>query len=136
MSSLARTRKHWTDFSCTPPSTSRATIANASSLSAGVPFQASAGCLDQLRGTGAYRRDGTTHVVFEPLVFLERLAALVPPPRMQMQTYHGVSWRGLRSATTWCRRSIGPRPPTEMVRPLSESPEALSDGRTDTCGRS
>ena len=43
-------------------------------------------------------RDGTTHVVFEPLVFLERLAALVPPPRMQMPTYHGVlapgaSWR-------------------------------------------
>ncbi len=51
-----------------------------------------------LRGIGAYRHDGTTHVVFEPLVFLERLAALVPPPRMQMQTYHGVlapssSWR-------------------------------------------
>ena len=26
-------------------------------------------------------RDGTTHVVFEPLVFLERLAALVPADR-------------------------------------------------------
>ena len=43
-------------------------------------------------------RDGTTHVVFEPLVFLERLAALVPPPRAHQQTYHGVlapgsSWR-------------------------------------------
>ncbi|TDJ77586.1 MAG: hypothetical protein E2O39_01925, partial [Planctomycetota bacterium] len=49
-------------------------------------------------GTGAYRRDGTTHVVCELLVFLERLAALVPPPRMQLQTYHGVlapraAWR-------------------------------------------
>jgi len=43
-------------------------------------------------------RDGTTHIVFEPMVLLERLAALVPPPRMHMQTYHGVlapgsSWR-------------------------------------------
>ena len=43
-------------------------------------------------------RDGTTHVVFKPLVFLERLAALVPPPRAHQQTYHGVlapgsSWR-------------------------------------------
>jgi len=35
-----------------------------------------------LRGTGAYRRDGTTHMVFEPEELLARLAALVPPPRM------------------------------------------------------
>lgn len=27
-------------------------------------------------------RDGTTHFVFEPLIFLERLAAVVPPPCM------------------------------------------------------
>ena len=32
-------------------------------------------------------RDGTTHVV---LISLERLAALVPPPRTRQQTYHGV----------------------------------------------
>jgi hypothetical protein len=43
-------------------------------------------------------RDGTTHLVFEPHVFLERLAALIPPPRAHLQTYHGVlapsaSWR-------------------------------------------
>jgi hypothetical protein len=42
-------------------------------------------------------RNGTTHVEFEPLVFLERLAALVPPPRMHMQTYHGV----LAPGSTW-----------------------------------
>jgi len=45
-------------------------------------------------------RDGTTHLVFEPLVFLERLAALVPHPREHLLTYHGVlapasSWRDL-----------------------------------------
>jgi hypothetical protein len=43
-------------------------------------------------------RDGTTHFVFDPLAFIERLAALVPPPRMHQLTYHGVlapaaSWR-------------------------------------------
>ena len=43
-------------------------------------------------------RDGTTHFVFDPLTFIERLAALVPPPRMHQLTYHGVlapgaSWR-------------------------------------------
>ena len=34
-------------------------------------------------------RDGTTHVVFEPLELLERLAALVPPPRFHLVRYHG-----------------------------------------------
>ena len=35
-------------------------------------------------------RDGTTHFVFELLAFIERLAALVPPPRLHQLTYHGV----------------------------------------------
>jgi hypothetical protein len=35
-------------------------------------------------------RDGSTHVVLPPLVFLERLAALVPRPRRHLITYHGV----------------------------------------------
>jgi hypothetical protein len=35
-------------------------------------------------------RDGTTHVAFEPLELLERLAALVPYPRFNMVRYHGV----------------------------------------------
>jgi hypothetical protein len=35
-------------------------------------------------------RDGSTHVLFEPMVFLERLAALVPRPRKHLVTYHGV----------------------------------------------
>lgn len=29
-------------------------------------------------------RDGTTHVAFEPLDFVAKLAALVPPPRFNM----------------------------------------------------
>lgn len=35
-------------------------------------------------------RDGTTHIVIEPLDFMARLAALVPPPRMHLTRYHGV----------------------------------------------
>ena len=35
-------------------------------------------------------RDGTTHVGFEPLELLEKLAALVPPPRVNVVRYHGV----------------------------------------------
>jgi len=35
-------------------------------------------------------RDGTTHVLFEPLDFLARLAALVPKPRANLTRYHGV----------------------------------------------
>jgi len=34
--------------------------------------------------------DGTTHVVYEPLELIERLAALVPPPRFNLTRYSGV----------------------------------------------
>ncbi|NWG14819.1 MAG: transposase, partial [Acidobacteria bacterium] len=35
-------------------------------------------------------RDGTTHVIYEPLELIERLAALVPPPRFNITRYYGV----------------------------------------------
>jgi len=35
-------------------------------------------------------RDGTTHLVMTPLEFLERLAALVPRPRLHLLRFHGV----------------------------------------------
>ena len=41
-------------------------------------------------------RDGTTDVVFEPLDFLARLAALVPTPRVYLARYRGamfMNWR-------------------------------------------
>ena len=42
--------------------------------------------------------DGTHTLVFEPLEFIEKLAALVPPPRAHLVSYHGVfgpnaAWR-------------------------------------------
>ena len=35
-------------------------------------------------------RDGTSHVVFEPRELLDKLAALVPPPRLHLVRYHGI----------------------------------------------
>jgi hypothetical protein len=35
-------------------------------------------------------RDGSTHVVLEPLDFMARLAALVPRPRLNLTRFHGV----------------------------------------------
>ncbi len=35
-------------------------------------------------------RDGTTHVIFQPLDFIARLAALVPRPRVNLTRFHGV----------------------------------------------
>jgi hypothetical protein len=36
------------------------------------------------------KRNGTTHVIFEPLDFISKLAALVPKPRVNMTRFHGV----------------------------------------------
>ena len=34
--------------------------------------------------------DGTTHLVLSPLELIEKLAALVPPPRLNLVRYHGI----------------------------------------------
>ena len=51
--------------------------------------------------------DGTTHLLFDPVALLERLAALTPRPRVNLILYHGVlggraAWRSLvvQSGTT------------------------------------
>jgi hypothetical protein len=45
-------------------------------------------------------RNGATHVIFNPLDLIGKLAALVPPPRFNMVRYHGIfapssGWRSL-----------------------------------------
>src|SRR5690606_9186385 len=54
-------------------------------------------------------RDGTTHIVLEPLDFMARLAALVPPPRAPPTRSHGVLAPGsaLRAAVTPSGRGQG-----------------------------
>ena len=57
-------------------------------------------------------RDGTTHVIFEPLDFIARLAALVPRPRVNLTRYHGVFAPNSthRSQVTPARRGRGNKP--------------------------
>ncbi|MGE0461815.1 MAG: transposase [Vicinamibacterales bacterium] len=47
--------------------------------------------------------DGTTHVAFEPTAFLERLAVLVPRPRINLLLYHGV----LAAHAAWRADAVG-----------------------------
>lgn len=51
-------------------------------------------------------RDGTTHVIFEPLDFIVRLAALVPKPRVNLTRFHGVFAPNSKHRR-WCRRPNG-----------------------------
>jgi hypothetical protein len=63
--------------------------------------------------------DGTTHLLFEPIELLERLAAITPRPRINLLLYYGVL--GARSA--WRSRVAGSdRPP-----PVA-APEPRADG--------
>jgi len=54
-------------------------------------------------------RDGTTHIVLEPLDLMARLAARVPPPRMHLTRYHGVfaPHSQLRALVTPAHRGMG-----------------------------
>jgi hypothetical protein len=56
-------------------------------------------------------RDGTTHIVLEPVDFIARLAALVPPPRKHLTRFHGVfaAHAALRAAVTPAGRGPGAR---------------------------
>jgi hypothetical protein len=55
--------------------------------------------------------DGATHVLFEPLDFIARLAALVPKPRVNLTRYHGVFAPNSahRAQVTKARRGKGGR---------------------------
>jgi hypothetical protein len=65
-------------------------------------------------------RDGTTHVIFEPLDFLAKLAALVPKPRVNLTRYHGIFAPNSRhrARVTPAKRGKGDSP-----APLDELPE-------------
>jgi hypothetical protein len=68
------------------------------------------------------RTDGTTHVAFAPTAFLERLAVLVPRPRVNLQLYHGV----LAAHAAW-RAEVVPRPASGGAAPgASAAPDATA----------
>jgi hypothetical protein len=77
-------------------------------------------------GTVLYRfkkpwKDGSHRILLEPLAFIERLAALVPPPRRHLLTYHGVLAAAARD-----RERIIPEPPREEAPPLAFPPQGSS----------
>ena len=55
-------------------------------------------------------RDGSTHVVLEPLDFIARLAALVPRPRLNLTRFHGVFAPNFKH-----RQRIVPRRPHRTI---------------------
>ncbi len=73
-------------------------------------------------------RDGTTHIVLEPLDLMARLAALVPPPRMHLTRYHGVfaPHSKLRAAVTPAGRGQGKKPQVEEGAEPSSTPRHVA----------
>ena len=62
--------------------------------------------------------DGTTHLLFEPIELLERLAALTPRPRINLVLHHGV----LASRSRW------------RVRAVAYGRDTLDPSRSRLCG--
>jgi hypothetical protein len=74
-------------------------------------------------------RDGTTHIVMEPLDLMARLAALVPPPRMHLTRFHGVfaPHSKLRAAVTPAHRGLGSKAgPADPDKPITPRHVAMT----------
>lgn len=69
-------------------------------------------------------RDGTTHVVFEPHELMEKLAALIPPPR-----FHGARYHGVLAPNARRRASVVPTNGTPDTAP--ETRERADEGGVD-----
>jgi hypothetical protein len=69
--------------------------------------------------------DGRTQLHLTPLELIERLAALIPPPRLHRHRYHGVLAPNspLRArVTTWARPPSPPLPAVHPAQPSQRSP--------------
>jgi hypothetical protein len=64
-------------------------------------------------------KDGTTHIVMSPLEFMQRLAALVPRPRLHLIRFHGV----LAPNAKW-RSEIIPSPAEHATEPSTDHAHA------------
>ncbi|MCE2692604.1 MAG: transposase, partial [Rubrivivax sp.] len=61
-------------------------------------------------------RDGTTHLVMSPLEFMQRLAALVPRPRLHLIRFHGVL-----APNAKLRPRVVPQQPLAQAQAASEA---------------
>ena len=66
-------------------------------------------------------RDGTTHLVMSPLEFMQRLAALVPRPRLHLIRFHGAL-----APNAKLRPLVVPQPPPAQAQTTAEA--ADTDG--------
>jgi hypothetical protein len=65
-------------------------------------------------------RDGSTHVILEPLDFMARLAALVPRPKLNLTRFHGVFAPNFKHRTRIVpRRGRGKVDADQPVAPMS-----------------
>ena len=70
------------------------------------------------------RRNGTTHLVLDPMHFLARIAALVPPPRLPLTRLAGVlaphsPWRAAVVVVAY-GRAAGALPPAQATPPKKD----------------
>ena len=70
-----------------------------------------------------FDRDGTTHIILEPLDFIARLAALVPKPRVNLTRFHGVFARGGHPPNSALRKQITPK---ARCKPTAQSDDLMS----------
>jgi hypothetical protein len=95
---------------------------------------------DQLSWDGAARvtfelktpwRDGTTHLEMTPIDFMERLAALVPRPRLHLIRFHGVLAPNAKLRAMVVPQSPGSACPRHDCRTQRGADAAASAGRAD-----
>jgi hypothetical protein len=79
------------------------------------------------RGVGCFScwSDGTTHLLLSPLELIEKLAALVPPPRLNLVRYHGLLAPNARQ-----RQQIVPAPPVTVEADVEPTAVASPQART------
>jgi hypothetical protein len=74
----------------------------------------------------AQRPSGTTHVEFEPIDFIAKLAALVSPPRAHLTRFHGVFAPNANLRAQLTPSGRGKRPATEAARVVAMGLHARS----------
>ena len=76
--------------------------------------------------------DGTTHLTFAPTAFLERLAVLVPRPRVNLVLYHGL----LAPRAAWRAEVVPGGAPSATTTPLVDEPDSDMTRRPSARGAS
>jgi hypothetical protein len=129
-----------TDSPCTPRRSRPPASSSDANISAAMrldrPSRRSVSCAAPdgrvVYGLKRHWRDGTSAVSFDPLTFIERLAALVPPPRAHQLTYQGV----LAPASAWRAPSVLPKCTTAPAATSLAALDPASSTAPSTCARS